>query len=64
LTRVAQWQPAQAGPPMWEPRAYFRAVTHRGRMFVIGGQDFSTKPNPIFPGGCQFLPPDGRRAPG
>jgi hypothetical protein len=33
-------------------------------MFVIGGQDFSTKPNPIFPGGCQFLPPDGRRAPG
>jgi hypothetical protein len=56
-TRVAQWQPAQAGPPMWEPRAYFGAVTHRGRMFVIGGQDFSTKPNPIFPGGCQFLPP-------
>ncbi|HSQ70666.1 MAG TPA: hypothetical protein VLM41_11330 [Steroidobacteraceae bacterium] len=56
-TRVARWQPMQAGPPMWEPRAYFGAVTHRGRMFVIGGQDFRTKPNPIFPDGCQFLPP-------
>jgi hypothetical protein len=27
-------------------------------MFVIGGQNFETKPNPIYPDGCAFLPPD------
>jgi hypothetical protein len=42
---------------MWSPRAYFGAVTHRGRMFVIGGQNFQTQPNPIYPDGCAFLPP-------
>jgi len=56
-TRVAQWQPQQPAATMWAPRAYFGAVTHRGRMFVIGGQNFSTKPNPIFPAGCATLPP-------
>jgi hypothetical protein len=56
--KVAQSQPGQAVPDMWTPRAYFGAVTHRGRMFVIGGQNFETKPNPIFPGGCAFLPPE------
>ena len=55
--RVAQWQPGPGGSTMWSPRAYFGAVTHRGRMFVIGGQNFETQPNPIFPDGCAFLPP-------
>ena len=56
-TRVAQWQPSQGAPQMWAPRAYFGSVTHRGRIFVIGGQNFQTLPNPIFPGGCASLPP-------
>ena len=56
-TRVAQWQPQQPAATMWAPRAYFGAVSHRGRMFVIGGQNFTTKPNPIFPAGCAALPP-------
>jgi len=56
-TRTAQWQQGQEGPQMWRPRAYFGSVTHRGRMFVIGGQNFETAPNPIYPDGCAFLPP-------
>jgi hypothetical protein len=55
--RVARWQPGPAPSSMWSPRAYFGAVTHRGRMFVVGGQDFETRPNPIYPDGCAFLPP-------
>jgi hypothetical protein len=55
--KVAQWQPGQIAQQMWSPRAYFGAVTHRGRMFVIGGQNFRTKPNPGFPAGCPFQPP-------
>jgi len=55
--KVAQWQPGQIAQQMWSPRAYFGAVTHRGRMFVIGGQNFQTKPNPGFPAGCPFQPP-------
>ena len=43
--------------PMWRPRAYFGAVSHRGRIFVFGGQNFETQPNPIFPDGCGALPP-------
>jgi hypothetical protein len=57
-TRTAQWQEGTNESEMWQPRAYFGAVTHRGRMFVIGGQNFETMPNPIFPDGCEFLPPD------
>ncbi|MFN0153124.1 MAG: hypothetical protein ACKVUT_01940 [Gaiella sp.] len=41
----------------WPERAYFGAITHLGRIFVIGGQNFESKPNPSFPEGCQFLPP-------
>ena len=41
----------------WPARGYFGAVTHRGRIFVIGGQNFSTRPNPGFPDGCPGLPP-------
>jgi len=56
--RIAQWQPGMNGASgMWTPRAYFGAVTHRGRIFVIGGQNFQTKPNPVYPDGCAFLPP-------
>ena len=57
-TRVAQWQPNQGAQQMWRPRAYFGSVTHRGRMYVIGGQNFDSQPNPIFPNGCASLPPD------
>ena len=42
----------------WPARGYFGAVTHRGRIFVIGGQNFSTRPNPSYPDGCPFQPPD------
>jgi hypothetical protein len=42
---------------MWQPRAYFGAVRHRGRLFVVGGQNFETRPNPIFPDACAVLPP-------
>ena len=56
-TKVAQWQPRSTAATMWRPRAYFGAVTHRGRMYVIGGQNFETIPNPIYPDGCGFLPP-------
>jgi hypothetical protein len=55
-TKVAQWQPSQRPQRMWRPRAYFGSVTHRGRMYVIGGQNFDQKPNPIYPDGCVFLP--------
>ncbi len=55
-TKVAHWQPNQPGQRMWRPRAYFGSVSHRGRMYVIGGQNFDTKANPIYPDGCAFLP--------
>ncbi len=55
--KVAQWQPGRDALDMWSPRAYFAAVSHRGRMFVIGGQNFQTRPNPAYPDGCAFLPP-------
>ncbi len=56
-SKTADWQEAQDPESMWPPRAYFGAVTHRGRMFVLGGQNFDTIPNPIFPDGCGQLPP-------
>jgi hypothetical protein len=56
-TKVVQWQSDQRAEQMWKPRAYFGSVTHRGRMYVIGGQNFEPKPNPIYPDGCAFLPP-------
>lgn len=57
-TRVALWD-SQSGDEqaMWRPRSYFGAVSHRGRIFVVGGQNFETQPNPIFPDGCAALPP-------
>lgn len=51
-TRVAQSQRNQGVQQMWKPRAYFGAVTHRGRMYVIGGQNFETRPND-----CSVFPP-------
>jgi hypothetical protein len=41
------------GSEHWPARAYFQALTHRGQMFVMGGQNFKLVPNP----GCAFLPP-------
>ncbi len=41
-----------AGPKMWAERGYFQAVTKSGAMFVLGGQDFTTAPNPL----CTFPP--------
>lgn len=46
-----------SGPAEWPARGYFQALTHRGRIVVLGGQNFETVPNPIFPGGCASLPP-------
>lgn len=37
----------------WPARAYFQAVTLRGGIYVLGGQNFRIEPNP----GCAFLPP-------
>jgi hypothetical protein len=45
------WREIQAQAP-WSARAYFQAVTKGGRVFVLGGQDFSVVPNtgcPPFP---------------
>ena len=42
-------------PEVWPARAYFQAVTMRGRMFVLGGQNFELIANPD-PGGPPFLP--------
>ena len=55
-TRVAQWQPDQGAQQMWKPRAYFGSVTHRGRMYVIGGQNFESTAEPDLPGWLR-LPP-------
>jgi hypothetical protein len=51
--RTALWQEGQDDQQMWSPRAYFGSVTHRGRMFVLGGQNFESLDNP----NCGFLPP-------
>ena len=54
-SRTVQWN-SDNDHSMWRPRAYFGAVSHRGRMFIIGGQNFEIQPNPIFPDGCSVLP--------
>ncbi len=45
------------GPGMWSERAYFQAVTKGGAMFVLGGQDFTVRPNQ--PPVCPLPPPSG-----
>lgn len=40
---------------MWPARAYFQAVTMKGRMFILGGQNFELIPNPD-PGGPPLIP--------
>jgi len=47
----ASWTklPTPKGPGMWSERAYFQAVTKGGAMFVLGGQDFTVRPNPDCP---------------
>lgn len=52
--KVSEWMPG-AGK-MWAPRAYFGSVVHRGRMYVIGGQNFESVPNPLYPDLCDTLP--------
>lgn len=49
------WEPLLEtdAPEHWPPRAYFQAVTMKGAMYVLGGQDFNLIPNPA----CDFLPP-------
>ncbi len=42
-------------PSVWSPRAYFQAVTMKGRMYVLGGQDFKLVPNPD-PAGPPLVP--------
>lgn len=51
----ATW--ARTADGAFPARAYFGAVTHGGRMYVIGGQNFDTVANPAYPAGCAFLPP-------
>jgi hypothetical protein len=44
-----------SGADHWPARAYFQAVTRRGQMYVLGGQDFELIPNPTpgcIPPGC------------
>jgi hypothetical protein len=38
--------------PEWPARAYFQAVRHRGRIFVLGGQNFDALPNIGYPQNC------------
>jgi hypothetical protein len=51
----ASWENVLASddPGHWPARAYFQALTHRGQMYVLGGQNFKLVRNP----GCAFLPP-------
>lgn len=51
----ASWESllASDAPGHWPARAYFQALTHRGQMYVLGGQNFNLVSNP----GCAFLPP-------
>lgn len=54
------WSRIAAGPvanpdnpdPIWPARGYFQAVTKGNKMFVLGGQDFTVVPNPIYPDNC------------
>lgn len=54
LDRGETWAPVAEGPvanpadpdPIWSARGYFQAVTKDGKMFILGGQDFSVIPNP------------------
>ena len=50
----ATWAPVAASS--WPARAYFQAVRHRGKMFVLGGQNFDVLPNPGSPT-CPNNPP-------
>ena len=54
-----------SGPAEWPARAYFQAVRHRGRIVVLGGQNFDTLPNPGFPRNCPPPPasPASRSSP-
>jgi hypothetical protein len=47
-TRIAAGPVANPGNPnpIWAARGYFQAVTKDDAMFVLGGQDFSVRPNP------------------
>lgn len=61
------WRRVAAGPvanpaapgPIWAARGYFQAVTKGSHMFVLGGQDFSVTPNPIYPDNCPPSPGPG-----
>jgi hypothetical protein len=44
--RGESWEKV-SGPAEWPARAYFQAVRHRGRIVVLGGQNFDTLPNPV-----------------
>ncbi len=48
------WTEVAASP--WPARAYFQAVAHQGQMFIFGGQNFDTLPNPNYPT-CPGNPP-------
>ena len=53
--RGESWEKV-SGPAEWPARAYFQAVRHRGRIVVLGGQNFDTLPNPGFPQNCPPSP--------
>lgn len=44
-------------PGQWPARAYFQAVTHRGKLFVLGGQNFEIVENTECPPGPPYCPP-------
>jgi len=57
-TRIAAGQVANPQDPdtIWPARGYFQAVTLDGAMIVLGGQDFSVAPNPLYPDNCPPAP--------
>jgi hypothetical protein len=57
-TRVAAGPVANPQDPdtIWPARGYFQAVTMNNAMFVLGGQDFSVAPNPLYPDFCPPAP--------
>jgi len=53
--RGESWEKV-SGPAEWPARAYFQAVRHRGRIVVLGGQNFDTLPNLGYPSNCPPSP--------
>lgn len=60
--RGATWQERTSAAP-WAERAYFKAVAHRGAVYVLGGQNFQFGDACLPPGGFPGGPPGAPAGP-